>query len=74
MYFFSAPLVFDGKTKPMGIASWQLCDITDPGLRQLLDADGVLRDRCDASIHPLLNVYKLTPNYRNEMAGIYLIL
>ncbi|RKP10461.1 RNA polymerase III transcription factor IIIC subunit-domain-containing protein [Thamnocephalis sphaerospora] len=42
------PLIFDGKRKPHGgITTWQFCDITDPGIRALLDADHIVRSTCD---------------------------
>ncbi|KAI9598833.1 RNA polymerase III transcription factor IIIC subunit-domain-containing protein [Syncephalis fuscata] len=41
------PPVFDGKHDVSGIISWQYCDITDQGIRKILDAETAVASKCD---------------------------
>lgn len=41
--------IFDGKTQSTEIASFQLCDIQDPILVNLIESEEELRERCDVS-------------------------
>lgn len=48
--------IFDGKTQSTEIASFQLCDIQDPTLVQMIGSEEELRDVCNVSHMFCLNI------------------
>ena len=46
--------IFDGKTLTKETAAFQICDITDPMLKSMIDDPEALRESCDVSVEPLL--------------------
>ncbi|EEB94408.1 hypothetical protein MPER_06781 [Moniliophthora perniciosa FA553] len=42
--------IFDGQTLTKETAAFQLCDITDPMLKEMIESGDDLRDTCDASV------------------------
>ena len=67
--------VFDGQTLTKETAAFQLCDITDPMLKEMIESVDDLRDTCDVSFRGFtLQALSLTFSYRKEMAGTRLLL
>jgi general transcription factor 3C polypeptide 5 (transcription factor C subunit 1) len=62
--------MFDGKTLASGTAAFQLCDIIDPMLKEMIEDDSELRDTCNVRALVTFNRHRSDVDYK-ERDGWY---
>ncbi len=62
--------IFDGVTLTSETAAFQLCDITDPMLKQMIDEEEDVRDSCNVGKFRLILTLGVKSLSRNVMAGL----
>ena len=62
--------IFDGVTLTSETAAFQLCDITDPMLKQMIEEEEDVRDSCNVGEFRLILTLEIKSLSRNVMAGL----